>query len=702
MNFQKITSILCFIFFCITLLAQNKLEIYSPIEYNNKAHELLEEDEPDFLGAEKQFAKINENDSLYFEALYNRAYCLRSASKFEEALVVIEEGIQLNKEFLPDFYINKVSCLDSLKQYDKAIMVISEAVKRFPFNNDLNIAKGQVLESQGKYLETFEIYKQQILSAPLDVNGHLNMANLMIKSNALSQAILPLTTAIALYPERANNLNIIQTLEVIVSAKYDKEPIMDLSQLDGDFNEVDELISNYIALSDKYRINSKINYGYIKQLHLLLSEADDTKTDFFTTTYLNTLKPFLDDRFAHLAGLLSLSSKNKSHQAYCEKNMKGISEVYLEIRSKMNDLGGQIESPDPYIEGMVNYMFTSDGSIEGFGKQDPKTKNFYGKVVYISEDGAIQCRGELNKDALPINEWNWYYANGNTSRTSSFKNGKLDGPTQFFTENGTLSRTSNFKDDVLHGKVESYKLIGYKYEETNYVNGKQEGLKTGFYPDGSKSYEFHMKNDLEDGKYTYYYDDQSISNEGEAKEGELIGTALTYFRNGQISYSEEYLNGLLNGKYESYYQNGQLETKGLMKDGNKAGTWNTYSRSGKISSVEEYDFKGKKNGVIQLYDYKGRIENELTFKKGFCQSVTNYDSLGQVTNTHKILKNKLNFTLTNNLGNVVKKSTIIDGKLQGPYSYYNAHGQINVIEEYVDDLIQGKVLSYYYNGELYS
>ncbi len=682
-------------------LGQTKLEPYTPKKYNEEAHKLIEEKE-DYLGAEKLFAKINENDSLYNEALYNRAVCLRVAGKIEEAFKIIDQGLELNKEYLPSFYINKASCHDSLGQYKKALTAIDEGLKRFPFNYNLKLKRGQLHESSGKYDLAMKVYQEQIVAEPLRAAGHLNLADLMYKSNGISHTVLPLTAALALNPDNTSNLGLLQLLETIVSSKPSNEGLMDLDQLDTDFEDIDALIGNYIALSDEYKIPGKIDYGFIKQLHLLLSEADESGKDFFTTNYIKIFKPFLDDRFPDFAGLLSIGSKNKNHESYISKNIESVKNVFFDVKEEYDKLSLDKDSPDASIKGKVKYNYNDAGVLDFFGQYDQKTKKFNGPMVYLSEDGAVQCRGQLNEKEEPIGNWEWFFPNGKTARKSTFVAGKLDGETTYYNDKGILLSRNQYKDNLLEGLGENYKLIGYKYEEVNYTNDKQNGTKVGFYQDGSKRYELDMKDGKENGDYTMYFDDGKVMVKSKFKDGEKDQQYITYYRDGTVSSTENHSNGNIDGKYEAFYENGQMSQEGNFKDGNRSGTWKYYNRIGNLTSIDEYDLKGKKNGISKSFDAKGRLENEYTLKKGLVESITNFDSLGNVVGTFKTKKGKLKFETLRSNGQKYRSGVMVDGKYEDIITYYNYYGGVSEEIKHKDDLKEGKSKVYYINGKIYS
>lgn len=97
-----------------------------------------------------------------------------------------------------------------------------------------------------------------------------------------------------------------------------------------------------------------------------------------------------------------------------------------------------------------------------------------------------------------------YYDSGAIKGESTYHEGLLDGPSQFYTEDGKLLSNATFK------------------------NGKQEGECLWYYPSGAIYSKQNFRNDFWEGDQIFYYENGQVKTQFHCKAGSLQGIALLY------------------------------------------------------------------------------------------------------------------------------------------------------------------------------
>ncbi|WP_460220525.1 hypothetical protein [Psychroserpens sp. MEBiC05023] len=158
---------------------------------------------------------------------------------------------------------------------------------------------------------------------------------------------------------------------------------------------------------------------------------------------------------------------------------------------------------------------------------------------------------------------------------------------------------------------------------------------------------------------TYYFNDSYVSAIGEIKDEQPVG------------------------KWTYYNENGQLKSQGVLDlEGQKIGEWTWYHPNGKKKETAIYEH-GKLNGNNKQWFENGKLYYEANF------------SLDSLDNEYKSYRKS---------GALFQKKYYNNGSLDGVYESYFPVGQ-EIVEfniPYKNGLIEGKVLEYYSNGNVYS
>ena len=78
-----------------------------------------------------------------------------------------------------------------------------------------------------------------------------------------------------------------------------------------------------------------------------------------------------------------------------------------------------------------------------------------GPIEWFYKNGQLGSRGKL-KNGVPNGLWEYYYENGKLWMRGNYKNGEKDGPWEGFHDNGQLSWIGNYKNNKLEGPWEYF------------------------------------------------------------------------------------------------------------------------------------------------------------------------------------------------------------------------------------------------------
>ena len=128
-------------------------------------------------------------------------------------------------------------------------------------------------------------------------------------------------------------------------------------------------------------------------------------------------------------------------------------------------------------------------------------------------------------------------------QTGKFKNGKKDGPWEYYLDNGQLRSVGSFKD----GKEEGvWKLYGngQLQEKGNFKEGKKDGPWEYYFENGQLDMVGSFKDGKEEGLWKSYFENEQLYSEGHYKNGKGVGPWKWYFENGELRGKTTYKNGI--------------------------------------------------------------------------------------------------------------------------------------------------------------
>ncbi|TBW26794.1 toxin-antitoxin system YwqK family antitoxin [Gramella sp. KN1008] len=728
--------------------AQENIEFESYSSIQEKASAAAEVG--DFEKTIEFLEKVNKNDSMYITSLVSRSYYLSQLKRFDEALSVIETGLNTDKgKFTKAFYTNKAFALSNTNRKEKALKVYDEGLKIFPVDASLMVNKAILLEELERHDEALQLYKRAIFLNPLEKKTHIRLGQMCYRQHNLSQALMSFNFAILLDPDGENAFPLLRALNELVVVKNENIPVPDFSVSKDQeaFSELDLILENKLALNDRYETGSDIPVPLTKQNHMLFEQLKNVKKEegFWTEVYLPMYEWISQsDYFEDFTYTLLYSIENLNYKKIVNRKTDEVKEFYGAFIEKWKE--NLQKKSHVYISNENLSVAYSGTQLDGIGqitKAGPK-----GKWEFYSAEGQRLATGEFDENGEREKLWTWFHTNGNIKETAMYVNGEvsgenmhyfedgslyiktslknenLNGEYKVYNEYGALIQKKYFKDNELDGEFKSYFKIGEKYPEIqgNYINGKADGKAYEYFENGDVYTEMNFKNDLKNGVEKSFYRNGNVYKEMSYRNGELQGKFTEYHLNGVLSQEGYYSNGLLQGEWRTYHENGNLASVSNYHEGLAHDLYQEFDKDGKL--YFEYDYR---KGEIIAYRFYDKDENVLVDerKKGgefYYKSFTPhreknseglydisggrtgvwkyYDDNGILTENGNYIDDKPNglVTLYFNSGKKDSEVNYVNGKMQGYAVFYFPNGQIQNHGLYENDLKQGVWKEYYIDG----
>ncbi|WP_306639784.1 toxin-antitoxin system YwqK family antitoxin [Sanyastnella coralliicola] len=299
-----------------------------------------------------------------------------------------------------------------------------------------------------------------------------------------------------------------------------------------------------------------------------------------------------------------------------------------------------------------------------------------GKWVRVYEGGAIYYKGQFTDDVPQGEFWFWYDSGEAMSKVNH-----LDGTKHMdvvnYHKNGYPMSAGIYKEVTIDGKVERvkdgewefYNDKGYLKSKENFVMGSQEGLATSYFETGKVLLEVNYKNGMKNGQWTEYFEDGQVKGTGSYKDDQYHGDYTLYWAGRKKLVSGSYFEGTKDGLWIQFNKDGSMQLTTKYDKGEEKGSrrengeFTDYYPSGIPSGTYEYE-DGEKSGPFQeWYDMGEWIQKPMDtpLPGGGIQ-----------------FKESL-------VGTQIKREgDYLEGKLEGPITYYDEKGRITRVENWVD------------------
>jgi len=715
-NFMKKSNInylfiIAFIFSSNTLLfGQSKLNYEPSMNVLLKGEEYSNNGEYEL--AVQEFDKVYEGDSLFFRyAVHMKMGALNNLEEYQKVKDIGDKYWFFRHDLPTEFYLNYGTALDKLEEYDKAQEMYNSILEDYPINYSLwyNLGVSQSLE--GDHKEAYSTFKKTIEINPFYDRVHLGMARLAFSEQQTSKGIMAVGMYLMHSITRRNNFLQLQYGDYMSSTKYwtddDFSGSNDLD-LDGNkaYETIDQLVHNYVALRDKYKTPSQLDFSLIKQLHLIagqLKEQEIDENDYWYKIYGKFYIEMLNNKqFEGFTYLISNFAENEKAKKIIVKKSKVLKEsyawamAYLKENSKEVDLSFigfdksnvSRNSKNNHIELLGDFEYKNNGEI------------IVGDIKFYGSEGRMTAEGSFNENGNKNGLWKYYHTNGRLKESQVMADGKTVDTSFLYHPNGLLNYKVPYVDGKISGEVAIYRngVLSRTLPYKDDVMGT--GEITDYHPVGPIDIKYSLTDGKANGDFKSNYDSGEVYRTGSFLDNNLHGERITYFKSGKVSYKENFINDKRDGEYISYYQDGQVESKGQFLAGSKIGTWEYFYRNGNKKNIQNLDERGKENGLETNYTEEGWKISEHSYSNGVVNAYKFFNENGEILSQGERKGGELKYISYYQNGLKNAEGQFNKEGRNGKWIFYRYNGSKHKMENYKNAVLVGTFEEYFPDGEL--
>ncbi len=455
--------------------------------------------------------------------------------------------------------------------------------------------------------------------------------------------------------------------------------------------------------------------GMLKEvIHYSAGKTNGTEVGYFDNgvkNYEGTLKNSLIDgvvKYYYATGQISSEvtyengMRNGPAKIYYETGVLKEEMIYkndlLDGSDKIYAFNGQLNEASIFTGGKQNgeskiYYYNGKIKSEGAIKNNIQT----GHYKHYSFAGKLTEEGDYNDQGKTIGVWKNYYSSGIPESESTYNNSGDMITYKEYDNDGKLWQVYHYVSGNLDELI-FYNKEGKEISRSEKVHGKTNII--GYWPDGvTVKYKGQYLNAGKDGYWEYYYSNGGLSSTEEYTKGDATGHFQSFYLDGTLSEDYFMKSGDNDGYDISYFRNGKIQIEGWYVAGKKDGTWREYFPDGTIS--EEYFYcNGSRIGYETDYNRNGKPWYEYYSKYSFTQSISSFDTLGNVFYT-SVLKDG-NGTFIGKFYNdtIAWKSPYKNGQIDGALIHYHPNGKIADQTDYNMGAINGKEEVFDNHGKL--
>lgn len=714
-------------FIGLTVFSQEKIK--API-HSSEAYEryVTYTSEENYEAALNEVNSIQVGDSNYLSAQLDKALCLLKLERFDEAIEVCKRGMNLPyNPYQNVFRLNWGYALNAKEDRAGALKVYQELQKDYPFYISVNNNIAALYLGEEQYDKSYEEYKRMARLFPFDVSAHYNLALFAYHEGHLTEAFMAFNMFLLLEPYSDKALTVLQLLnEISNNSKSEKTPKEGFKLESKEYEEIDLLIDNYVALSKKYKVPGKSQLYIAKQNHLIFSQLLDKKNSdyFFSSFYEPFFEKVMEEGWFEQMQLMELlPSKSEVHQKMVNKGMKDISAFNDWFRKTWYDMNKVHEINYKNLKGKHQIWYYDNGAIQSIGNTDKSGQKNLGEFCFFNQQAVLLSSGAYGEEGK-IGTWEYYQTNGNLNQKLSYINGQVTDTVYLYNKAGTIDQKFGYKNDKREGFYEEYYRSGSLYRKGTNKNGELDGEMTYYFKNGNIEYKVNYVDGKLQGKLQEFYSNGKLYREEEFADGKASGSYKLFWVEGTKRAEGTKKDGAFIGNYKSYFRDGKVEEEGNLIDGKEEGEWKEYYSNGNLSKVTQYS-KGKLEGITQYYDKDGVLYSEKGFKNGYMVSYKFLDKEGKVLS--EAASKKKQYTLENyhpngtlssrgdykaevgyvgswesfdSYGNLEYKYSYEDGALEGQTEKFYPWGTRQELKHFKKGDLDGYYVKYYSNGQM--
>ena len=328
------------------------------------------------------FNLISRYDTNYAWATYEKALTLASLEKHHEAIEMAKFGLTLEPMELLNYNIIG-SSYDALEEYQKAYDTYNEALKKFPYNHDLLFNKAVCYQLWDEKKKSIEQHFENLDIIPYSGSTHLRLALLAEKEGLATQAMLSFALFLVIEPDGGRSFSILNEMNKLGQLSSEIYKSEQDSKIPSEFEKQDLIFDNKIPLNDKYKVPSKYNFAFIKQLYAIFDFIKKDKnlkdglwTDFYTPIFKDIANTVDFENFS----LLLLASATE--ETIAKEVQKHLSKI-IDTRNQILDI-------------VYKHNNTIELTIDGKSKEFSK---------YFTTQRRLDAIGNKSKDDLKEGKW---------------------------------------------------------------------------------------------------------------------------------------------------------------------------------------------------------------------------------------------------------------------------------------------------------
>ena len=313
-------------------------------------------------------------------------------------------------------------------------------------------------------------------------------------------------------------------------------------------------------------------------------------------------------------------------------------------------------------------------------------------VYYFRDQPFTGTSVETFKDNTKMQEIQWknglidgtkteYFGGGVLVRAKlTFKEGKRQGPFQYFHANGQLKLTGKYVNDLLDSTVNAFYDNGYPKYTFTYVMGEKTGISASYFNNGNIEQKVELLNEKPNGKMETYYEAGNLRLVTNYKQGIREGQLQRYHLNGTVA-EESYFKKGVQDSVSYYWDNvfGSILKIENYKMGLKEGIWVTFNEIGDTLSM--YTFTDNVyDGPFRIYAAE-KIMTEVGDKRYHADYEHRLDQFGtyKMGKLDGVFKAGL-YNRENHVEGFYKEGTMV-----GEWKYYNVDDKLVLYELYNDE-----------------
>lgn len=649
--------------------------------------------------------KVSENDSLYSTLLTSKSYYLLQLEKYEEALVIANEGLNIfNGHSKVNLYVNKGVALANLKRSDEALENYDKGIQAYPKNYLLWYNRGYILETQGKVNEALRAYKTAIALNPSYKNPHLQIGNIYYKQERLSQALMCFNMYLLLEPDASGAFSTLKSLNNIVQSQNTnkKDPTVLLDDDSASFEELDLVLSSKLAMNKNYKTGNPINIALVQQNHAMLTQLENYKgtSSFWDKTYVPFYKWVVkNNKFNTFIYTLTFSIENEGFKKIIQNNTKEIRAFSEELKEKWTEIMSKNTIFFNGRQQKVTYQYGAN-YVDAVGVMADEIP--VGFWQFYGDSGSLTAEGNFDTMGNRAGAWVWYTSLHNIKERAFYKKGVLNGRNLMFYQNQKNQVNAMYKNDSLHGEYAYFRNTGALSQRKYFTGGNLDSIYKSYFKVGEKLLEYYIpyEDGQIDGDVLEYYANGDLYQKVRYVSDEKQGLEVTFFYNKRPSSEIYYVNGKLDGSYKSYHLNGKIFEVGQSRSGASEGSWKTYYSNGILQSDAVYE-KGKLTDNYQYYDMDGILHYTYRYKKGDIIAYTFYNKDGSVLRAGKKKGGEFYYEGFSPKGNITSAGLYdISGGKTGEWKFYTDNGVLSNEGTFTENKIEGDYFNYYKNGNI--